>query len=295
MRVLCIFIVTILLSSACRDKVICPAFQSTYILDDSTRMAYYSYAWQLDDITRQQYIASLTGVDTSATGGVGDAPGGDFGEYFAYVEDYVPPAAKVRKTKYGIVKYEPYWLKTLRMKTAPMENVLGPEDVIEEPIDEGEFYVSDFVSDDSLGLALSADSLALGTDSLAFTSDSLAVAQAETAPQKPEQKYRFRYDPKDNFNVEQDYYNKYFGVLLLDLTPPPSEAPVDSLASAEVLPDSLATGKGFMAGLKGLFKKKDKPASEEETEEAPLEETPLEEDPQGTEEEGQEEEGGGGG
>ncbi|MEM9326543.1 MAG: hypothetical protein AAGA85_12845, partial [Bacteroidota bacterium] len=172
MRVLCIFVLTILLSSACRDKVVCPAFQSTYILDDSTRMAYYSYAWQLDDITRQQYIASLSTVDTTALA-VGGAASGGMTEYFTYVEQYVPPAAKVRKNKYGMIKYEPYWLKTLRSRTAPMENVLGPEEEIVEPIDEGEFYASDFASDDSLGLSLGVDSLAVGIDSLGVAVDSL--------------------------------------------------------------------------------------------------------------------------
>ncbi|MEM9326121.1 MAG: hypothetical protein AAGA85_10715, partial [Bacteroidota bacterium] len=119
---------------------------------------------------------------------------------------------------------------------------------------------------------------------------------ASAAPAEPQgPKYRFRYDPEDNFNVEQDYYNKYYGILLLDLTPPPSEAPVDSLAAGEVLPDSLAGKQGFMSGLKGLFKKKDKEVSDEALDEflgEDPEETTLEEE---EEEEPQEEGQGGGG
>ncbi len=304
MRVLCVFLVTILLSSACRDKVVCPAFQSTYILDDSTRMAYYSYAWQLDDITRQQYIASLNAVDTSsAAGAMGDSPSGDWSKYFTHVEEYVPPPAKVRKNKYGIVKYEPYWLKTLRMKTAPKENVLAPEVEIAAPIDEGEFFASDF-GDDSPGVAVGLDPLSVGTDSLSVGLDSAAVgidslgavpgAVAAVPQEPPPPKYRYRYDPEDNFNVEQDYYNKYYGSLLL--APPPRKKPqqVDSLGNA-VVPDSLAAEQGFFSSLKNLFKKKSKEVLDEATEEALLEDDPpVDPDPEESgEEEGQE--GGAGG
>ena len=52
-------IIGLLVLMGCQDKIICAAFQSTYILDDSTRNAYYSYVWQLDEATRTQYLAGL--------------------------------------------------------------------------------------------------------------------------------------------------------------------------------------------------------------------------------------------
>ncbi len=273
MRYVCVFVLMMLLASACRDKIICAAFQSTYILDDSTRTAYFSYVWQLDDATRDQYIASLDS-SSSSTPDSGAVVAGDqglgWGEYYAYAGDYQPTRHNVRKTKYGIVKYEPYWLKNYNMKTSPMENVLGPEKPLTTPEEpQPEQLIA--------GAETELDSAAVAPvamDSTGFASDSVAVASAEDVeeePKKKEQRYRFRYDPKDNFNVEQDYYNKYFGVLLLDLTPEPEEQPSDSLANisnGEVVPDSLATKE--KKGLKGLFKKKNKldPEPVEEVDEA---------------------------
>lgn len=282
MRVLCVFVFAMILLTACTDRIICPAFQSTYILDDSTRMAYYSYAWKLDETTRQQYISSLsrtdsTQLDSGAVGNSGSRNG--WTEYYAYAGRYVQPREVVRKSKYGIVKYEPYWMKNYKLKTAPMENVLGPPREETAPVDEGEFYASDFATNDSLSIA-STDSLALGTDSL-----TVAVEEVpETVKKKKEQKYRFKYDPNDNFNADQDYYNKYFGVLLLDLTPDPEPVPADTLNNAaEAVPDSLQNNQ--RKGLGGLFKKKKK------ADEPPADETT---DDQVPEEDGQNEEGGGG-
>jgi len=275
MRYACTFLIVLLGLTACRDRIICPAFQSTYILDDSTRTAYFSYAWQLDDATRDSFIASLTSeADTLDSAAVDSDLG--WGDYYAYAGEYHPGREIVRKNKYGVMKYEPYWLKTYRMKTAPMENVLGPKKEISAPevIDQGEIIASDFTNDSS--------SVVLG-DSTALALDSTAIASAEetNSPKKKEQRYRFRYDPKDNFNVEQDYYNKYFGVLLLDLTPEPE--PIDTLAAQQgesTLPDSLATqgeeGGGIKGKLKGLFgkKKKEENTTEEgvTTTEDPLDE-----------------------
>lgn len=281
MRVLCVFVVAVILLSACADRVICPAFQSTYILDDSTRIAYYSYAWKLNEGTRQQYIASLSSVDTTGVDslGMGDAPPkNNWSEYYAYAGRYVQPREEVRKTKYGIVKREPTWLKKYKLRTAPMVNVYGPEREQAGPVDEGEFYASDFNLADSLGIVAS--------DSLALDSTAVAVKEVPSSvKKKKEQKYRFRYDPNDNFNAEQDYYNKYFGKLLIDNRPDPEPAPADTLANQTAVPDSLQNnGK---KGLGGLFKKKKKKEegdtdaeSGPPAEESPAEETPEEEDPE---------------
>ncbi|MEQ9403769.1 MAG: hypothetical protein RIM99_09305 [Cyclobacteriaceae bacterium] len=221
---------------ACQDKIICPAFQSTYILDDSTRNAYYSYVWQLDEATRTQYLAGMNNSGENDSLGVVAQPKTD---YYAYAGEKVVPWRVRGRTKYGIVKYEPYWLKKYRMRTAPMENVYGPEPV------ENNLVASDF-----------ADSLTV--DSLAIASlDSIEVLPvASGKKEEPETKYLYKYDPTDNFNVEQEYYNKYFGKNLVDNRPEPQPKPqvtqeADSLASA--LPDSLQQKK---SPFKGLFKKK---------------------------------------
>lgn len=192
----------LLLSFSCRDKIACPAFQSTYILDDSTRMAYYNYAWKLDEETRQQFLASAYGDgDSLAAGSSGTL------RYYDYVEDIIQPREQVRRSKYGIIKYEPMWLKNYKLKSAPKENVLGPgpeEKDVAVPIDVGEFMASDFT-----------DSLA--TDSTMARRDTLVLARSEPeVPRKKEVKYLYRYDPDSLNNAEQEYYNKYFGELLID-------------------------------------------------------------------------------
>ncbi len=228
----------------CQDRIVCAAFQSTYILDDSTRNAYYSYVWQLDETTRAQYLAGLGGnteVDSTA---IASNPTTD---YYAHAGEKVVPWRTPKRSKYGIVKYEPYWLKSYRMRTAPMENVFGPEAPDPEPTDyvASTSPVMDSTSVDSLGVA-SLDSL--NVDLLAIESE--PEVEEDEAP-----KYLYKYDPNDNFNVEQEYYNKYYGTKFIDNRPKRDLSAVqvaDSLANTSI-PDS-AQVKG--SGLKGLFKKK---------------------------------------
>ncbi|WP_370086664.1 hypothetical protein [Ekhidna sp.] len=229
---------------SCQDKVICSAYQSTYILDDSTRNAYFSYVWQLDENTRSQFLAQQRGGNAEDTLGVVAQPKTD---YYAYAGEKVVPWRVQNKTKYGIIK--PAWtpIKKYQMRTAPMENVLAPEPITND------FVASDFTD-------------SLGVDSMAVAMDSVKV---EPAVAKQETKYLYGYDPSDNFNVEQEYYNRYFGYKLVDNRPKPQPVAADSLGS---VPDSLQTKEPFF---KGLFKKKkkdvttDSPAEESE---APVEE-----------------------
>lgn len=227
---------------SCQDKVICPAFQSTYILDDSTRNAYFSYVWQLDENTRAQYLAKQRGGgDSDDTLGVVTQPKTD---YYAYAGEKVVPWRVQKKSKYGIVKPAWYPVKNYQMRTAPMENVLAPEPV------SNDFVASDF--SDSLGV----DSLSIAMDSLSMDS-----VKSETAVAEEKTKYLYNYDPSDNFNVEQEYYNKYYAYKFIDNRPKPKPVPADSLAS---VPDSLQTKEPLM---KGLFKKKkNKDQAVEETE-----------------------------
>lgn len=101
---------------ACKDNVICPAFQSTYILNDSIRMAKYSLF--LNDSTPKYASAS-------------------------------------RKNKYGIEREMSMFRKNYELKTAPKVNVLGEPEVdpfFDHTDQEGEFLASDFVDTDSIGV-----------------------------------------------------------------------------------------------------------------------------------------------
>jgi hypothetical protein len=240
---LSIIIFTISLAfSSCRDKVICPAFQSTYILDDSVRAAYYSYLWKVSKEERLNYLATQKtstqsyeeldslGNPIDSLGPAIAALGGKV-DYFDYAEKYIVPEREVKKSKFGIVKYEPYWLKNQRLKTAPMENVLTPEKEKVDTatnVDVGEFLASDFIMD-----TLNADSTSIvevsNADSTGYALPTLA--RAPPPPPKKETKYLYRYDPKDKANnVEQAYYNKYFGQLLVDNKREPLPEPLDTAA-----------------------------------------------------------------
>ncbi|WP_420578131.1 hypothetical protein [Ekhidna sp.] len=251
---------------SCQDKVICSAYQSTYILDDSTRNAYFSYVWQLDENTRSQFLAQQRGGDPEDSLGVVTQPKTD---YYAYAGEKVVPWRTQKRTKYGIIK--PAWtpIKKYQMRTAPMENVLAPEPV------SNEFVASDF-SD-----SLAVDSLSVAMDSLSL--DSAASQPVATAKKEKKQKFLYGYDPEDDFNVEQQYYNKYFGYKFIDNRPEPEPALADSLVGST--PDSLQTKEPFF---KGLFKKKKKDKPDTENDPVTPEEA-TEESPEGTTEE---EEGG---
>ncbi len=226
--IVCVMLVVMVVSS-CRDKVICPAFQSTYILDDSVRQTYFSYLWKLDEKERQAYLAKQTAKDTIPDE-VSTTPRA---EYFAYVEPYIPPVEEVKKNKYGIIRYQPYLLKQFRMRTAPMENVLGLPKEPEVIDDEGVFIASDFQSGDSL--ALSRDSLAFARNDTVNFADTIIVDVPLAVRTQEDQgpKYLYKYDPENRvYNMDQVYYNKYFGEsLVYKPRPKPPAQPQDSLAN----------------------------------------------------------------
>lgn len=101
---------------SCKDNVVCPAFQSTYILDDSMRLAKYSY----------------------------------------FANDSTPKFAMVsRRSKYGVNKHTSLFRKNYEMMTAPKKNVLAPipiDTTSEINIDQGDFIAEDFVDTDTLGV-----------------------------------------------------------------------------------------------------------------------------------------------
>ncbi len=294
MRLNFTLLVILLSLAACKDKVICPAFQSTYILDDSVRMAYYSYVWKLDEVERTKYLAGLNQPKSADTSGAIVIPQGTKVDYYAAAGQYVVSTREVKKTKYGIVKYEPYWLKNYHLKTAPMENVLTPEapyvpQMDTSVVEVGTIVAADFTDSLSLDSASVAPEALVVADSLPDDSFELpTLARAPPPPKKPETKYLYRYDPKDKaLNVEQDYYNKYFGEYLIakprkkvDAPPPPIEAEqfVDDANQSDL--DSLDLGEPQSKFEKKKAKKakKNKPVVDELTEE-PLSEEPQEEAP----------------
>lgn len=237
-------------------------------------MAYYSYLWKIDKTERDKYLsdqnAKSTGSDTSITAALTASNKTD---YFAYVESYVVPEKEAKKTKYGMLRYEPYWLKNYQLRTAPMENLLAPKKE-EKPtiVDIGEFVAADFT--DSLGVADStavvvttnADPL---EDSLAFD-DLPVIAQLPPPPPKKETVYLYGYDPKDELlNVEQAYYNYYFGKQLYTQRAPKPPTPPEV--------NNVADTAQVTRGLKGFLNRK-KPVDEtpEPIIPEPVTETPVE-------------------
>lgn len=214
MRLISILSLLIFLS-ACKDKVICPAFQSTYILDDSVRSVYYSYLWKLDEETRLKYLADQRAKTTDSTQTATAVLAAGEVDYFGYVEPYVVADREVKKTKYGMMAYQPYWLKNYRQRTAPMENVLTPQpEKVDTTVNVGEFVASDFTDSVSAG----ADSVEVVASLDEPEEDIFELPTlARTDPPKPktEVKFLYRYDPEDKMlNVEQEYYNKHFGQYL---------------------------------------------------------------------------------
>ncbi|MEM6642915.1 MAG: hypothetical protein AAF616_08050 [Bacteroidota bacterium] len=223
---------------ACQDKVICPAFQSTYILDDSTRNAYFSYVWQLDESTRTQFLSSNSdssqlNVDSAITS-PGNPP---LGEYYAFVEANYVPWRTPERTKYGIVRPVFMPLKKYRMRTAPMENIFGPDR--KSPL-ENQVAEMDSVTKDSLSLA---------------ASDTLRVQPAAEESEQPT--FLYGYNPSDKFNVEQLYYNKYFSYRFIDNRP---KAP--KVAADTAVADSVQAKTPFFQKVKNLFKRKEKPTDD---------------------------------
>ena len=272
-KVFLVFLTTLLFFS-CRDKIICPAFQSTYILDDQTRQAYYSYVWKLDKETREKYLASAYGqTDSLAAGNAGTM------RYYDYVADIIQPREEVRRSKYGIVKYEPMWLKNYELKTAPKENILGPEPekVKEvESIDTGEFIASDFYD----SLATDSTSIVI-EDTLQSRQEPVRVALEKTQSKKKEVKYLYRYDPDSLNNAEQEYYNKYYGQLLIDYSEQrkKQQDQLNLTQTDKQLPAVSDSTQSSETGKKSLFKKsKQATESKSETESGESQEESEKED-----------------
>lgn len=260
-------IIFLVVLTGCRDKIICPAFQSTYILDDSVRTVYYSYLWKLDKDTRAKYLEARRAADTLNTT---LAPTRQ-SDYYAYLDKYIVPPKEVEKTKYGIVKYEPYWMKNYQQRISPKENVLAPPPPL--PVEETPYAdVGVIVSTDfSDSTKLSLDSAAVAVtkpDSLQDKFVLPTLARAAPKKEKAPVKYFYRYDPKDSLlNVDQEYYNKYFGQLLVDNRRARKEVSQPVQTQPEPVEEEVQTDSTAAQGpgIRINFGKKEKKGAVEET------------------------------
>ena len=132
------------------------------------------------------------------------------------------------------------------MRIAPRQDLIWKEGVSEDPTDSmdiGSFVASDF-----------------GLDSI--SGDSVILATQDSIPAK---KYLYGYDPQGQNNAEQEYYNKYFGYLLVAKAAPPNEdLPTDSTGAVTdefIENDSIQVEKRSF-----LKRKKKKEVTEDETE-----------------------------
>ncbi len=260
MRQLCYAILVLLALASCHDKVICPTFQSTYILDDSVRSTYFSYLWYLNEDERKAHLSANAKIPPPDSLGVtvASAEEGAGVDYFAYTAQYKVPPREVKRTKYGIAKRTPVipnLVRNLQLKTSPMENVLTPPEVTKEgtpaemPVDS-----SAFAALDSTSAVAEVDSL-----NVSQPADSLAVAESKEEKAKKEwERFKYGFNPLDSMQPDQEYYFRKYGWLLQNA------APKDDPAPAEQPSDSTQTER---KGLKGLFKKKDKSEKEKKSKE----------------------------
>ena len=132
------------------------------------------------------------------------------------------------------------------MRTAPRQDLIWKEGASEDPTDSmdiGSFLASDFGLD-----SISGDSIILDTQ------DSI-----------PAKKYLYGYDPQSQNNVEQEYYNKYFGYLLVAKAAPPNEdLPTDSTG---VVTDEFIENDSLQVEKRGFLKRnKKKEVMDDDTE-----------------------------
>ena len=278
MRHLCYAFIILLVLASCRDKVICPTFQSTYILDDSVRNTYFSYLWYLNDDDRNNYLASKSEKLPPDSLGVMVASADEGAvEYFAYTADYKVLPRQPKRTKYGIAKKNPViptLVKNQQLKTSPRENVLTP------PVIEKEEKPESIPTDSSAYAPLDSTAYVAQTDSLSTSQpiDSTAVAKTvEKKKKAPWEPFRYGFIPTENMQPDQEYYFRKYGWLL-------QNAPQKQDADGEAA-DSTGTvqKKGFF---KNLFQKKDK--GEREPKEKKVKEKKVKEPKEGPTEENSE-------
>ena len=284
----CFFFLVVFLLSSCRSNMMCPAYQSTYILDMYKKRSTYEmkertyYTTHLlydsvrintpeDSLRRMQFSHFIDSMPFSRFD-VRKNKNGRVTRVRVAKNDINREAYKRRKDLIAEYDYLPgfnkaHWIrKNDDQRLIRMEDqFIPPVDSSELIVDEGYFVEEDFVTNDSLGVA-SADSLA---------TDSLAIAQPQVAeiPEGPTERYRFGYEFKNNkFNEDQDYYNKEFGHLFvykIPPPPPPAEEPEEALAESDT---TTTKKKGFLSRFKKKKGADDEESITEEEESIPQEE-----------------------
>ena len=268
---LCYVLLVLLLASSCRDKVICSAFQSTYILDDSVRATYFSYMWYLDEDERTN-TAVTADVAQNSTDSLGvtvaSAESGGGVDYIAYTAQYRVPPQQTYKNKNGIVRKNPIIpniIRNLQLRTTPKENILTPPDAW-KPEDEIQ-QESTTPLDTTYYASVDSTASVSALDSLNTTEpiDSLdaGLSDEQLARQEWEQ-FKYGFNPLDSMQPDQEYYFKKYGYLLLN-KPPEEQSP----ESNEVTQESDSTGG---KGLKGFFSRFKRNRNEESEEEEPMSE-----------------------
>ena len=264
MRQLCYIYALLLLFSSCKEKVICSAYQSAYILDDSIRTNYYSYAWYLDEEERASYLASKLKspqpTDTLDTLGtmVASAKGGEGADYWEWTAKYKRTPRDRRRTKYGIVKNWPLisnFVRNQRLKTAPWENVLTPPNYTKPektPPPAFQTFQSDslLAESDSLLVPLDSTATIVQTDSVENDTTTNVATLVKEEDENPIS-FKYGFDHTRPMQPDQEYYFRKYGWLLQSTLPPPTPTNNKSIASSE--PDSLHADTTKRAVIKGLF------------------------------------------
>lgn len=231
----------VLLTSACTERMICPAYQSSFILDEDYRRNYFSpFEVNAGDTVPKGYQANASDTVFNSTfyaqrGGrsVQQKEGFTYPnrkKKFFLARIWSSPERPVLENPYlldRILKKRPYWKL----------DVLKPELVHSSNTDTVQLEVPMLI--DSLGQAI---------PDTTRTESSLPTYNVLTVPER----YK-------GYNVDQIEYNRKFGHLFPK--PPPPPEPVDSVAllAAEKAAQEADSTQSKKKGLRGLFKKKNKP------------------------------------
>lgn len=231
----------VLLTSACTERMICPAYQSSFILDEDYRQNYFSpFEVNAGDTVPKGYQANASDTVFNQTfyaqrGKRSPQEKEGFiypnrKRKFFLARIWSSPERPVLENPYlldRILKKRPYWKL----------DILKPELVHRSNTDTVQLEVPMLI--DSLGQAI---------PDTTRTESAMPTYSVLTVPER----YK-------GYNVDQIEYNRKFGHLFPK--PPPPPEPVDSAALRAAEAEALAadTIPSKKKGLRGLFKKKNKP------------------------------------
>lgn len=230
----------VLLTSACTGGMICPAYQSSFILDEDYRRNYFSpFEVNAGDTVPKGYQANASDTVFNSTfyAQRGERPVQQK-EGFTYpnrkkkfflARIWSSPERPVLENPYlldRILKKRPYWKL----------DILKPELVHSSNTDTVQLEVPMLI--DSLGRAV--------PDTTRTESD-LPTYNVLTVPER----YK-------GYNVDQIEYNRKFGHLFPKPPPPPEPDDSVALLAAEKAAQEADTLQSKKKGLRGLFKKKSK-------------------------------------